>query len=67
MNKVNYFNLIDFGSSKIRFSVFDSDLKEKFSETKTVTYNNENYDNHFDEIRKTVKKQKKKFRFISMT
>ena len=27
MNKVNYFNLIDFGSSKIRFSVFDNKLK----------------------------------------
>ena len=63
MNKVNYFNLIDFGSSKIRFSVFDSDLKEKFSETKTVTYNNENYVNHFDEIRKTVKKAEKKISF----
>ena len=63
MNKINYFNLIDFGSSKIRFSVFDSDLKEKFSETKTVTYNNENYDNHFDEIRKTVKKAEKKISF----
>ena len=63
MNKINYFNLIDFGSSKIRFSVFDSDLKEKFSETKTVTYNNENYDNHFDEIRKTVKRAEKKISF----
>ena len=36
MNKKNYFNIIDFGSSKIRFSVFDNNLNEKFSESKKV-------------------------------
>ena len=41
MNKRNYFNIIDFGSSKIRFSVFDINLNEKFSENK-IYINNEN-------------------------
>ena len=43
MNKKNYFNIIDFGSSKIRFSVFDNKLNEKFSETKKVNIINENF------------------------
>ena len=33
MIKKKYFNIIDFGSSKIRFSVFDNNFNEKFSES----------------------------------
>ena len=33
MGKNNYFNVIDFGSSKIRFASFDNNFDEKFSES----------------------------------
>ena len=33
MDNQNLFNVLDFGSSKIRFSTFDKDLNENFSET----------------------------------
>ena len=33
MGKNNYFNVIDFGSSKIRFASFDDNLDEKYSES----------------------------------
>ena len=49
MNKENLFNLIDFGSSKIRFSVFDYNLNEKFSESRNVSTNC-NYNDHFNAI-----------------
>ena len=55
----NDFNIIDFGSSKIRFSVFDFNLKKKFSETKNVKINNE-YSDHFDTIKYIVRNAEKK-------
>ena len=33
MGKNSYFNVIDFGSSKIRFASFDNNFDEKFSES----------------------------------
>ena len=36
MNKENFYTLIDIGSSKIRLSVFDSNLNEKFSKTENI-------------------------------
>ena len=40
MSKENYFNVFDFGDSKIRFSVFDFKFSEKYSETKLVSNEN---------------------------
>ena len=56
--KIDNYNIIDFGLSKIRFSVFDKNLVEKFSETKDVKIN-ENYDNHFYSIIEIIKAEKK--------
>ena len=58
MSENNYYNIIDFGSSKIRFSVFDNKLKEKFSESKITIFNNDNL-SYFSEIKNIVKKAEK--------
>ena len=60
MSKKSYFNVIDFGSSKIRFASFDSNLDEKFSDSIKV-YSNENLQSHFEAIDKIIKKAEKKF------
>ncbi|MDC3043438.1 hypothetical protein OA160_02245 [Candidatus Pelagibacter sp.] len=62
MDKKNYFNVIDFGSSKIRFSVFDFELNNKYSDSKK-TYINENFQNHFETIEKIIKNAEKKISF----
>ncbi len=62
MIKENYFTIIDFGSSKVRLSVFDSNLKEKFSDSINVIYNKEN-NNHFEIIERLVKIAEKKILF----
>ena len=59
MNKINYFNVIDFGSSKIRFASFDNKLNEKFSKSEKVSLN-ENLQNHFETINTIKKKAEKK-------
>ena len=58
MNK-DYFNIIDFGSSKIRFSVFDNELNEKFLESSPVNLTND-YTNHFNIMNRIIKKSEKK-------
>lgn len=58
MNKENFFNLIDFGSSKVRFSVFDYESNKKFSESRNVSINT-NYTDHFKVINEVVKKAEK--------
>ena len=58
MSENNYYNIIDFGSSKIRFSVFDNNLKEKFSESKSTIFNNDNL-SYFSEIKNIIKKAEK--------
>ncbi len=60
MNKKNFFNIIDFGSSKIRFSTFDINYDEKFSDSIEVSINDD-FNNHFEAINKIVKKSEKKF------
>ncbi len=60
MNKRNFFNVIDFGSSKIRLSTFDINFNEKFSDSINVSLN-EDFKNHFEAINKIVKKAEKKF------
>ena len=57
--KNKYFNLIDFGSSKIRFSIYDVNLKIKFSEAKSVIIDN-NFVNHFEVIKNIIRKAEKK-------
>ena len=46
MDNQNLFNVLDFGSSKIRFSTFDNEFNENFSETIPVVLDSE-YSNHF--------------------
>ena len=60
MGKNNYFNVIDFGSSKIRFASFDNNFDKKFSESIKV-YTNENLQSHFEAINKIIKKAEKNF------
>ena len=62
MNKNNYFNIIDFGSSKIRFGTFDINLDEKFSDSMNI-YNNESLQSHFEVLGKIIKKAEKKFSY----
>ena len=62
MSKDKYFNLIDYGASKIRFSVFDKNYNEKYSETVEAIYN-QKYNNHFEEIVKIIKKAEKQISF----
>ena len=59
MNKINFFNVIDFGSSKIRFASFDKNLNEKFSDSINV-YLNEKLQTHFEAINIIIKKAEKK-------
>jgi hypothetical protein len=62
MNKRNFFNVIDFGSSKIRLSTFDINLNEKFSDSIQVSID-EDFQNHFNAINKIIKKAEKKFSY----
>ena len=62
MNKNNYFNIIDFGSSKIRFGIFDINLDEKFSDSMNI-YDNESLQSHFEVLGKIIKKAEKKFSY----
>jgi len=59
VNKENYINILDFGSSKIRFSVFDSKLNEKFLETSNTILESD-YSNHFKRVNYIVKLAEKK-------
>ena len=58
MDNKNYINVIDFGSSKIRFSVFDKELNGKHSDNKSLEYEN-NYSQHLEEIKIIVKNAEK--------
>ena len=59
MGKINYFNIIDFGLSNIRFSIFDNNYSEKFSISKSVLLNKD-YLNHFTIITEIIKQGEKK-------
>ena len=59
MSKENYFNVFDFGDSKIRFSVFDFKFSEKYSETKLVSNENKSV-NKFSEIKNIIKRAENK-------
>ena len=62
MDKKNYLNILDFGSSKIRFSVFDSYKNIKFSKNKEVLLS-DNYENHFINLDKIIKEAEKQISF----
>ncbi len=59
MTKENYFNIIDFGSSKIRFSIFDDASHIKFNETILIN-NNDSSINNFINIQNLIKNGEKK-------
>ena len=59
MSKKKNFNVLDFGSSKIRFSVFDNELSTLHSDTKSIEFEN-NFVEYFDEIKLIIKKAEKK-------
>ena len=59
MSNQNYFNILDFGSSKLRFSVFGDDLKLKYSASKSVEIEN-NYSNKIEIFNDIIKKAEKK-------
>ena len=59
MSKINHFNIIDFGLSNIRFSIFDNNYNEKFSISKSVLLNKD-YLNHFAIIAEIIKQGEKK-------
>ena len=58
MSKNNYFNILDFGSSKIRFSVFDHQLNETYSISKIIKLE-ENDLSHYKEVKNIIKKAEK--------
>ena len=59
MTKSKFFNIIDFGLSKIRIAIFDSNLNVCYSESvlkKSIDNKENNFDNLKDIIRKAEKK-----------
>lgn len=58
MVEKNLINIIDFGASKIRFSVFDSQSTKKFSESINVSLKDKSFDK-FHEIQNIIKKAEK--------
>lgn len=59
MNKEKYINILNFGFSKIRFSVFDSNLNERFLGSSNVILETD-FSNHFKKINNIVKLAEKK-------
>ena len=57
MTDNKFYSIIDFGSSKVRFSVFNSKLDEEYSQSILVT---DNYKEHFENIKKIIKKGERK-------
>ena len=57
MTNSKFYSVIDFGSSKIRFSVFNSKLDEEYSQSILVT---DNYIEHFENIKKIIKNGERK-------
>jgi len=52
-----FYSIIDFGSSKVRFSVFNSKLDEEYSQSILVT---DNYKENFENIKKIIKNGERK-------
>ena len=62
MNK-KFFNIIAYGSSKIRFACFDNNQNITFSNSIEV-YTNNNFQNQFEAVNEIIKKAEKKI-FLS--
>ena len=62
MGEKNFINVLDFGSSKIRFSVFDLNKNNKFSKNKEVSFS-DNYEDHFNNLDKIIKEAEKQISF----
>ncbi len=58
MSNKNFINIIDLGSSKIRLSVFDVNLKNNFSNSILLDYEKDN-SNHFYELNEIVREAEK--------
>ena len=59
MAKKSFFNIVDYGTSNIRVSIYNSELIEKFSETYTNLLNERNLD-HLSVLTNIIKKAEKK-------
>ena len=59
MIKSNSFTIIDLGSSKIRFSVFDKNLKLLFKNSSIIKYK-DNFLDYFSDLQNTIKIAEKK-------
>ena len=59
MNKNDFFNILDFGSSKIRFTIYDNKFKEKYFNSVSINVHKDSYD-HFDIINNIIKDSEKK-------
>ena len=59
MTKSNFFNIIDYGLSKIRIAIFDSNLNICYSES-ILKKSNDNSENNFDNLKDIIRKAEKK-------
>ena len=55
MTKSNFFNIIDYGLSKIRIAIFDSNLNICYSES-ILKKSNDNSENNFDNLKDIIRK-----------
>ena len=63
MNKNNFINIIDFGSSKIRLTVFNNEFDIQFSQSFPNKINDK-YSNTTQNLKEIIKITKKKFLHI---
>ena len=59
MDKKENFNIIDFGSSKIRFTVFDKDLNNRYIDTAEIKLT-DNFSSQLTNVQKLIKQAEKK-------
>ena len=63
MNKKKFYNIIDFGSSKIRLSIYDNNSNENYSET--ILKNNKSISNgRCKELEDLIKRTEKKISYL---
>lgn len=59
MYEDEFLNILDFGNSKVRFTVFDKKLEAYFSENLIVDYE-KNFESNFEKINEIIKRAEKK-------
>ncbi len=62
MYEDEFLNILDFGNSKVRFTVFDKKLEAYFSENLIVDYE-KNFESNFEKINEIIKRAEKKIGF----